>query len=63
MNYYRVKFFNPEKQGSGFIDGFRLARHAKETVEKFNTLYDKLGDGLRAEYLGRAYSTKKESAA
>ena len=51
---YRVRYFNPEKPGSGFIDGFRLARDAKRSVEEFNALYDRLGQGLRAEYLGNS---------
>jgi hypothetical protein len=50
---YLVKFYNPEKPGSGFIDAYRLARNAKLAVEKFNALYDKEGRGIRAEYLGR----------
>jgi len=59
---YRVKYYNPDKPGSGFIDGYRLARDAKQSVENFNALYDKLGHGIRAEYLGKP-DNKKESGA
>lgn len=60
---YRVRFWNPNRPpGNGFIDGFRLARDAKMTVEKYNAMYDKMGQGIRAEYLGKP-TQKKESAA
>jgi len=61
---YRVRYWNPEMPpGNGFIDGFRLARDAKMSVEKFNALYDRDGRGIRAEYLGKKSPHKKDSAA
>jgi len=51
---YRVKFWNPErKPGSGFIESYHRAAKAKAAVLAYNTLYEKLGHGLRAEYLGK----------
>ena len=50
---YRVRYYNPEKPGSGFIDGFKRAARAREAVAKWNELYDRTGSGLRAEYLGQ----------
>jgi hypothetical protein len=50
---YKVRYTNPEKPGSGFIDGFKLARDAKQAVANYNALYAKLGHGIRAEYLGK----------
>jgi hypothetical protein len=60
VNGYRVKFWNPAT-GKGHIDGYKLAGTAKQIVEKWNALYDKMGqlDGIRAEYLGK----RKERAA
>jgi hypothetical protein len=49
---YRVKFWNPET-GKGFIEGYRLARNAKDAVKAYNNLYDRDGYGIRAEYLGK----------
>ena len=53
VSKYRVRFWNPAKPGSGFISGYRRASVAKEVVAQFNALYDKLGHGIRAEYLGK----------
>jgi hypothetical protein len=65
---YKVKFYNPELPGKGFIDGYKLARNAKRAVEAYNAQYDKDGKGIKAEYLGKskpfdAAKSNKESAA
>ncbi len=49
---YKVKFYNPATS-KGFIDGYRTAQRAKEVVAAYQAQYEKDGDGLTAEYLGK----------
>lgn len=49
---YKVRFWNPET-GKGLIESYSRAAHAKTAAEKCNALYEKEGNGIRAEYLGK----------
>lgn len=53
LRRYRVKIWNPDLPGKGFITSYRLASAAKLVVKRCNDLYARDGSGVRAEYLGR----------